>query len=150
MINSRFTVAVHLLALLAAGSKKFPGVPVTSEVAAESVNTNPVVVRRIMGNLRKAGLVSSQPGPNGGWFLEHAPEDITLRGVYRAVQDEQLFSMHHSKPNSNCLVGACIQGALQDYFQEAEAAMEEKLGQKTIADVLEKVRAIAQRQGRIA
>jgi Rrf2 family protein len=150
MINSRFTVAVHLLSLLAAGSKKFPGVPITSEVAAESVNTNPVVVRRIMGNLRKAGLVTSQPGPNGGWFLEREPESVTLREVYRAVQDEQLFSMHHSKPNSQCMVGGYIQEALQGYFHEAEAAMEAKLDQKTIADVLTKVRDCAHRQGRIA
>jgi Rrf2 family protein len=118
----------------------------TSDIAAESVNTNPVVVRRIMGSLRNAGLVSSQPGPNGGWFLERSPETITLRDVFRAVQEEQIFSMHRSKPNSHCLIGGYIQEALQVYFREAEAALEERLEGKTIADVVAKVHACAGRQ----
>lgn len=139
MINSRFTVAVHLLTLLAGARERCPGVSLTSEMASESVNTNPVVVRRILGTLRKAGMVSSQPGPNGGWFLEREPEQITLRAVYRAVQDEALFSMHHRPPSSTCMVGRNIQQALNGFFREAEEAMEAKLAQKTIADVVQSV-----------
>jgi Rrf2 family protein len=99
-----------------------------------------------MGTLRKAGLVSSHPGPNGGWFLEREPDRITLREVFRAVQEDQLFSMHHSKPNSQCVIGGYIQEALQVFFREAEAAMEEKLEGKTITDVLASVKACAHRQ----
>ena len=150
MINSRFTVAVHLLALLAAGRRRFPGSPVTSDMASESVNTNPVVVRRILGDLRRNGIVSSQPGPNGGWFMERAPEEITLRDVYRAVEDDQLFSMHHSTPNAQCFIGCHIQEALRVYFREAEEAMEAKLAERTIADVVGAVVACAQRGGRSA
>src|SRR5438105_13322651 len=76
MINSRLTVAVHLLALLAWVGERYPGTLVTSESAAESANTNPVVVRRILGRLRAAGLVTSHPGPTGGWSLARAPEQI--------------------------------------------------------------------------
>lgn len=140
MINSRFTVAVHLLALLSVKKERFPGVPVTSEMAAESVNTNPVVVRRILGGLRKAGLVSSQPGPAGGWFLERAPEDMTLRQVYRAVEDEPLFSMHHRPPSAKCMIGGHIQETLNCIFHEAEEAMEAKLEERTVADVVNTVR----------
>lgn len=142
MINSRFTVAVHLLALLSVGRKRFPG-PLTSEMAAESVNTNPVVIRRILGDLRKAGIVSSQPGPSGGWFLEREPDTITLSEVFRAVESEQLFAMHHRKPNPTCMVGGYIQDALHGIFADAEAAMQQKLGEKTVADVIETVRACA-------
>jgi DNA-binding IscR family transcriptional regulator len=85
-------------------------------------------------------MVSSQPGPSGGWFLEREPERITLRDVYRAVEEEQLFSMHHRSPSSSCLVGRNIQEVLQTYFGEAEEAMKEKLGGKTIADVVGAVR----------
>jgi Rrf2 family protein len=136
MINSRFAVAVHLLTLLAVGSKQRPGAPLTSECAGGSVNTNPVVIRRILGSLRKAGMVSSQPGPNGGWFLRREPAAITLHDVYAAVEEENLFSLHHRQPNAACPIGGHIQEALHAFFAEAEAAMAEKLGQKTIADVV--------------
>jgi len=63
MVNCRFTVAIHVLCLLAALHPK----PVTSEFIAGSVNTNPVVIRRILAALRRAGLVKSQPGVSGGW-----------------------------------------------------------------------------------
>jgi Rrf2 family protein len=142
MINSRFTVAVHLLALLSVGRKRFSG-PLTSEMAAESVNTNPVVIRRILGDLRKAGIVSSQPGPSGGWFLEREPDQITLSDVYRAIETEQLFAMHHRKPNPSCLIGGYIQDALHGIYSEAEAAMQQKLGEKTLADVIQAVQAHA-------
>jgi Rrf2 family protein len=145
LINSRFTVAVHLLSLLTVGRERFPGVALTSELAAESVNTNPVVIRRILGCLRQVGLVSSQPGPNGGWFLEREPERITLRDVYRAVQDQTLFSMHHRPPSASCLIGRNIQDALEGFYDEAEAALEKNLAQKSIADVVETVLARAAR-----
>lgn len=145
MINSRFTVAVHVLALLGFGRERFPEKSVTSEFAAESVNTNPVVIRRILGSLREAGLVTSQPGPNGGWFLERDPEKITLRDVYQAVADEPLFSMHHRQPSASCVIGGNIQQALHTYFCEAEKAMEDKLSQKTVADVMNSVMACAEK-----
>jgi Rrf2 family protein len=141
MINSRFTVAVHLLALMSAGRERCSGVALTSEMAAESVNTNPVVVRRILGSLRKAGLVSSHPGPTGGWLLVRDPQSITLRDVYRAVEDVSLFSMHHRPPSSHCEVGRNIQDTLEGYFSEAECAMQAKLGERTIADVVNDVMA---------
>lgn len=136
MINSRFTVAVHLLALMSAGGERCAGTALTSESAAESVNTNPVVVRRILGSLRKAGIVSSHPGPTGGWLLVHDANTITLRDVYRAVEEESLFSMHHRPPSSHCAVGRNIQHTLESYFGEAEQAMQAKLGERTIADVV--------------
>jgi Rrf2 family protein len=136
MINSRFTVAVHLLTLLSVARETEPDSPVTSEFAAHSVSTNPVVVRRILGNLRRAGLVRSQPGPSGGWQLDREPATVSLRDVYRAVEDEQLFSMHRQPPSTACPVGRNIQRALQGYFQEAEQAMESALGGRSIADVV--------------
>lgn len=146
MINSRFTVAVHLLALMSAGPERCSGRAITSEMAAESVNTNPVVVRRILGALRKAGLVSSHPGPTGGWLLVLEPEEITLCDVFRAVQDESLFSMHHRPPSSHCMIGRNIQDTLEGYFGEAQRAMQEKLAERTIANVVADVRTRVQAQ----
>ena len=144
MINSRFAVAVHVLTLLAFGHERYPDVPMTSEMAAESVNTNPVVVRRILGQLRNAGIVSSQSGPRGGWLLERDPGSIRLDEVYRSVEDEQLFSLHHRAPSRLCTVGSNIQSALGDVFKEAEEAMAAKLAQRTVSDMLEAIRARVQ------
>jgi len=76
----------------------------TSEFMGGSVNTNPVFVRRILGLLSRAGLVTSQPGVGGGWRLLRDPATITLLEVYRAVDEGHLLAMHHSTPNPDCLI----------------------------------------------
>ena len=77
MISSRVAVAVHVLAYLAWKRHE----AATSERIAASVNTNPVVVRRIVGALRNAGMVTVQPGVGGGAQLARTPRDITLLEV---------------------------------------------------------------------
>lgn len=131
-VNSRFAFANHILTLLALAEDE----PITSAYIAGSVNTNPVVIRRLLGNLREAGLVTSQPGTGGGWRLLRAPDGISLCEVYRAVEDDQLFGMHHRAPNNTCPVGRNIQQALGYVFSEAERALEQRLAELTIADVL--------------
>lgn len=131
-ISSRSAVGVHVLTLLAQAGDE----PLSSEVMAGSVNTNAVVIRRELGLLRQAGLVRSQEGSGGGWRLARNPKRITLLDVYRAVEKEKLFSLHNQQPNPACLVGRSIQGALEDVFGNAEAAMERRLEKTTIDDVL--------------
>ncbi|MBI5070965.1 MAG: Rrf2 family transcriptional regulator [Deltaproteobacteria bacterium] len=138
--NSRFTVAIHVLTLLA---HEAGGEPVTSEYIAGSVNTNPVVIRRLLALLRQAKLVRSQGGPGGGWQLTQPARAITLRDVYRAVQGDQLFPMHAGAPNPRCPVGAGIQAALGAPYAEARLALERQLGRTTVADLLRDVRAQA-------
>ncbi len=146
-MNSRFAVAVHVLALLAQAGQGTA--PVTSESLAGSVNTNPVVIRRVLGSLRAARLVSSQGGNGGGWHLLRPPESITLRDVYCAIEDESLFALHHRAPNANCPVGRNIQDALTVRFAAAARAMEDELARATVADVLRDVLAAAQAQSAI-
>lgn len=140
-ISSRMAVAVHVLAYMAWK----PDEAASSERIAGSVNTNPVVVRRIVGQLRNAGLVTVQPGAGGGAFLARAPEKISLLDVYRAVEREALFSLHPQSPCRECSVGANIQQILQGVFGRAEQAMEEELRGVTVgdvfADVVSRVRA---------
>lgn len=135
MVNCRFTVAIHVLCLLAALHPK----PVTSEFIAGSVNTNPVVIRRILAVLRRAGLVKSQPGANGGWELLVKPGNITLGGLYQVVRPGTVFAMHSQQPNVLCPVGRNIQRGLGSHYQKAQAAMETELDHTTIADVLKDV-----------
>jgi len=139
--SSRFAVAIHILTLLT----QEPDVPATSEYIASSVNTNPVVIRRTLGGLRRAGLVRSQGGAGGGWRLARDAEAITLRDVYRAVEeeDEAVFPLHHRPPNPNCPVGRHIQRALAVRFAAATRALEDELARRTVADVLREVRVLA-------
>ncbi|HNU50209.1 MAG TPA: Rrf2 family transcriptional regulator [Verrucomicrobiota bacterium] len=132
MVNCRFTVAIHVLCLLAAQHPH----ALTSEFIAGSVNTNPVVIRRILGLLRKAGLVKSQPGVSGGWELLAKPDSMTLGGVYQIIRPGTVFAMHRQQPNVLCPVGRNIQRGLGAHYQKAQAAMEAELDRTTIADVL--------------
>jgi len=135
--NSRFTVGIHVLTLLAHGD----GEVMTSEYIAGSVNTNAVVIRRLLSSLRDARLVTSQGGPGGGWQLARPARGITLRDVYIAVEDHELFPMHPNPPNPRCPVGGTIQGALAGHFDEARHALEQQLSKTSIADLVAEVKA---------
>ncbi len=132
--NQRFAVSLHILTLLASQEG-----PLTSEAIAQSVNTNPVVIRRTLANLRARRLVESRPGANGGWRLLNTPDKVRLSEVYRMLGQNGVLSMH-SHPNLGCRVGAHIRKALDEVFTTAQRGMEEALGEYTVADVLSKVR----------
>ncbi|MEI4771265.1 Rrf2 family transcriptional regulator [Psychrobacillus sp. FJAT-51614] len=132
-ISSRFTVAVHILSLI----NYDRNVICTSEWIAESVNTNPVVIRRVMGKLKNAGLIDIRRGL-GGATLQKPLQEITLLDVYRAVDvvDEgELFQMHEN-PNPNCPVGANIQGVLELILFRAQDAMETVLKEVTMEELV--------------
>jgi len=135
MVNCRFTVAIHVLCLL---SSRHPQA-LTSEYIASSVNTNAVVIRRILATLRKAGLVKSQPGVSGGWALVAKPSRITLGQVYQLIRPGTVFALHTRTPNPHCPVGKSIQQGLQGHYHKAQAAMERELARSSIADVLQDV-----------
>lgn len=101
MVNSRVSVAIHILSLIATTNDSNQ---LTSEWIASSVNTNPVVIRRISSQLKKANLIVSNAGV-AGYQLAKEPKDITLLDIYRAVQaPEELFAIHDN-PNPECAVG---------------------------------------------
>lgn len=133
--SSRFAFAVHVLALLA----QQEGVPLSSEIIAGSVNTNPALIRRLLTMLAQAGLTTSQLGAGGGALLARAPEDITLLEVYRAVEDSQLFGLHREEPNPACMVGRNIQQVLRGIMDDAQRAMEASLAARTVADTFSDV-----------
>ena len=134
--NCRFAVAVHVAALLAMEEQSR-----TSEWIAGSVNTNPVVVRRILSALAKAGLVISTRGINGGSTLAKSPERITLLDLHRAVDEEETPALHNQPPNPACPVGRNIQSVLVRVMDRAEAAKEAVLATTTLADVTGALRA---------
>jgi len=133
--NSRLTIAIHALAWLALAQQQGRN-RLTSDQVAASVNTNPVIIRRSLGDLRRAGLVRVRRGADAGWSLARRPEDITMLAVYDAVAQDPLFAMHHTEPNLNCPVGRGIQPALHGLYRGAEQALRRELADASIADVL--------------
>ena len=133
--NSRMTIAVHALAWMALAQQRGQEV-LTSEQVAASVNTNPVIIRRSLGDLGRAGLVNVRHGAGAGWSLTRAPEEITLLQVYDAIGQESPFGMHHTEPNLECPVGKGIRPALGQIYDGIEQAVRHELAQVSVADVL--------------
>ena len=132
-ISSRFSVAVHILSILSIYSNPLP----TSDMIAGSVNTNAVVIRRILGMLKNAGLVNMKRGTGGSYLIKHI-EDITLLEVYKAVEvvdDGGLFQIHPN-PNPNCPIGANIQSVIEVTLFSAQEAMENVLRKVTMLDIV--------------
>ena len=134
--NSKFAVAIHTAGMLAYGDY----VPMTSEHIAQSVRTNPVVVRRVIGLLTKRGLVTVRKGQCGGATLTRPPEDITLDEIYVAVQPGPLLQAPLAGSKHQCPIGRHIGPVLDKIFLKAELGLMECLRQVTLADVIRTVR----------
>jgi len=133
MSSSRFAIAIHVLSLLANSDEKI----LNSEYLACSVNTNPVVIRRLLCALSAAKLVSSQTGASGGTKLAKNADEITLLDVYRAVdEDKQIFALHRKHPDARCFIGKNIQIVLENIQNELDKAVSEKLGRMKLSDVV--------------
>jgi Rrf2 family protein len=102
---------------------------------AQSVHTNPVVIRRLMSELEKAELVASTAGRSGGFSLARPAPQITLADVYRAVEDDAVFRMHKLDPDAECPVAAQLGKVLSPPLRAAESAMTASLQRTTLEDV---------------
>ncbi len=132
----RFAMAVHVLTLLAYNE----GDRVTSAFLAGSINTNPVIVRRLLLALQRAKLVDTCKGAGSGSRLNCAPKRINMAQVYRAVEAAETFGKPVRKPNAACPVGHCMRGELEKIFTSAETALEQDLEKTTLSDVIDAVK----------
>lgn len=130
-------MAIHVLAVLAYKE----GDRVTSSGLAGSVNTNPVIIRRLLLALQRAKLVDTTKGVGAGSRLSRSPQRINMAEVYRAVEACETFSKPVREPNHKCPVGYIMQETLEKVFLSAQKAMEIDLEKTSLADVLETVRA---------
>jgi Rrf2 family protein len=131
-ISSRFTIAIHMFACI----DTFSDQKMTSDFMASSIGTNPVIVRKILQQLKAANLIEVARG-TGGVSITKPLDQITFLDVYRAVEcapEEQLFHFHEN-PNQQCPVGKNIHRVLDDRLLEVQKAMEDKLAEMTLADV---------------
>jgi Rrf2 family protein len=130
-------MAVHVLAVLAYKE----GDRITSAMLAASVNTNPVIIRRLLLSLQRARLVETRKGAGSGSRLSRSPGRINLAEVYRAVEAVEPFASPARKANTACPVGHCIRKTLNQVFASAENAMERDLEKTTLAGVVGMIKA---------
>ena len=133
--NSQFAVAIHVLSILAKSGEE----RVKSDYIAGSVNTNPVVIRRLLSNLQEAGLVVSQVGAAGGTTLARQPKDIRLSEVYNALPCGEVFALHAKEPNQDCPIGKNMAAFLCGLQKEVDRSIDEKLRQYSLRDVIEHI-----------
>jgi len=131
-------MAVHILMMLARSRDE----NLKSDYIAASVNTNPVVIRRLLGQLGQASLVVSQTGANGGTRLSRCPSEINLAEVYKAVSCGEVFALHGKAPNQDCPVGRNIEAVLCNLQKEIDRSIGEKLSQFTLESIFEKVESL--------
>jgi DNA-binding IscR family transcriptional regulator len=126
--DSRLSGVLHVLLHMA----EHHG-PVTSEVLARAMDTNPVVIRRVMAGLREEGYVRSEKGHGGGWALACDLAKVTLRDVYDAVGRPSLLAIGNRTESPSCLVEQAVNAALDGAFRDAEALLLSRLGNVTLA-----------------
>lgn len=133
--NSRLTIATHALAWMAS-NEHLGATSSTSDQIARSVRTNPVVIRRLMSELVKAGLVTSERGRGSGWRLARPTDEINLREIDEALGSESAFAMHRNEPSPICPIAQGIRPALAPVYERVDDAIRAELERTTLADVL--------------
>ncbi|MGN0638107.1 MAG: Rrf2 family transcriptional regulator [Huintestinicola sp.] len=132
-ISSRFTLAVHIFICIDKFKDEYK---VTSDFLAGSTNVNPVIVRKILGQLKSAGLVDIARG-SGGASIAKPLNEISFLDIYKAVEcvgSGELFHFHEN-PNEKCPVGSNIHSVLDDKLAQVQTAMENELASITLEDV---------------
>lgn len=132
-ISSRFTIAMHIFACIDTFEEEYK---ITSDFLASSICVNPVIIRKILSQLKKAGLIDVARG-SGGASIKKPLNEITFYDIYMAVdsvEKGELFHFHE-KPNVNCPVGKNIHLIMDEKLAEIQKAMEDKMREYTIADL---------------
>ena len=134
-MTSEFAIAVHALVFL-----NHRGITLPSEALAENVCTNPARIRKVMARLKKAGLISTKEGVDGGYHFTLDPSEVTLRQIDEAV-DGRLVSAAWKSGNSEkpCLIASGMAGIMDDIYEELDRLCKERLEQITIADIEQKI-----------
>lgn len=133
MNNTRFATVVHILTILANSPSDY----LSSEWIAQSININPVIVRRELGMLRQQGLVMSRKGKEGGSKLNKSSDKISLADIYTMVKNTEVLGKKNLRTNPKCPIGKDINDKLNDLFMETDALVISSLQQKTLEGFVE-------------
>lgn len=129
--NTKTASAVQIFCVIA---YKGPG-GTTAEAVARSLKTNPVVVRRMMKDLQRSGLVEIRPGKDGGVALRRDPGAITLEDIHNAVEGDASVLALRRGGNPNCPVDRYMKSALPPIFRAVDEAVAMRLRETTLASL---------------
>jgi Rrf2 family protein len=135
-VNTQFSIAVHLAVAL--GCRR--GEDATSAEIAQSVNTSPSFLRRVLAKLSRAGLVETCTGKTGACWLARDPKDISLLDIYEAVDAPRAFSIHSYAEQKGCPVSCHIKGSLEKALKKTQKAMEASLAEISVAQIISDVK----------
>jgi Rrf2 family protein len=129
--SSRLSIALHALVHLHAQPDK----SLTSAALATCLMTNPVVVRRVLGELREAGIVEASKGPNGGWSLSRPATEITLHEVYSAMGERLLIRTESDPGDVTCAIVRSVDKVMTEFLDDAEALLAARLARVRLSDI---------------
>lgn len=131
-VSTQFSIAVHLMAGLGYGVAH----DMTSTQLAQSVNTSPSFIRRVLAKLSKADLISTTMGKTGSTSLARKPNEISLLDIYKAVDAPKAFAIHDYPEQKMCAVSCTIKSSMEKVLNRTQSSMEKSLGEITLADVI--------------
>lgn len=129
--SSRLSLALHALVHL----HHQPKTAMTSATLAQCLMTNPVVVRRVLGELRDAGIVGAAKGRDGGWRLTQPAEAISLHAIYAAMGESLLIRTQSDPGDRQCGIVRAVDGVMGAFLADAEALLAERLARVSLADI---------------
>lgn len=135
-VSTKFTISLHILVAVEFFSESNK---ITSDFLSGSIGANPVIIRNLLGDLKKVGILEVKRG-TGGITLKRPLSEISFLDIYRSVETtgvENLFHFHE-KPNQKCPVGRNIKKSLDDDLKEIQQKFEEELSKHKVADIYEK------------
>ncbi len=129
--SSRLSLALHALVHLHAQ----PGNPLTSAALAQCLMTNAVVVRRVLGELREAGVVNASKGANGGWTLARPADEISLHTIYEAMGERLLLRTESDPGDKTCGIVRSVDRVMHEFLEDAEALLAARLARVRLSDI---------------
>ena len=136
MVNKQFAMGLHIMTALACGSEEL----VSSEYLANSLSTNPVVVRRILSKLSKAGLIETARGKNGGVRLKKTAHKITLADIYSALTETTLINPNDKRPQKSCAVSCGMGNVMKKVIDGVEDATIKFLSAQKLSDCAQTIK----------
>ena len=129
--SGRLSLALHALVHL----ESQPDEALTSAALATCLMTNPVVVRRVLGELREAGLVTSTRGHDGGWRLCRPAAGISLHDVYAAMGESLLIRTRSDPGDEQCGIVRSVNAVMGEFLADAEALLAARLARVSLAGI---------------